>query len=96
MGLDPDRSKDVRFYRGTGCPDCLGTGYRGRTAAFEMLVLNSEIKQKIRENAPHHEIEEAMYRSPNFETMSQNCLRLVLEGKSTASEAKRILYSTDS
>lgn len=95
MGLDPDKSKDVKFYRGKGCPDCLNTGYRGRTAAFEILVLNSEIKQKIRENAPHHELEEAIYRSPNFETMSQNCLRLVLEGTTTASEAKRILYTTD-
>ena len=95
MGLDPYKSQNVKFYRGQGCPDCLGTGYRGRTAAFEMLVLNSEIKQKFRENAPHHELEEAIYRSPNFETMSQNCLRLVLEGKTTASEAKRILYTTD-
>ncbi|NLJ69868.1 MAG: type II/IV secretion system protein [Clostridiaceae bacterium] len=95
IGLDPGKSKDIKFYRGKGCPDCLGRGYRGRTAAFEMLVLNSEIKQKFRENAPHHELEEAIYRSPNFETMSQNCLRLVLEGKTTASEAKRILYSTD-
>ncbi|NLK01772.1 MAG: type II/IV secretion system protein [Clostridiaceae bacterium] len=95
MGLDPYKSQNVKFYRGQGCPDCLGTGYRGRTAAFEMLVLNSEIKQKFRENAPHHELEEAIYRSPNFETMSQNCLRLVLEGKTTASEAQRILYTTD-
>ncbi len=95
MGLDPDKSKDVKFYRGRGCPDCLNTGYRGRTAAFEMLVLNSEIKQKFRENAPHHELEEAIYRSPNFETMSQNCLRLVLEGTTTVSEAKRIVYTTD-
>ena len=95
MGLDPAKSKDVMFYRGKGCPDCLNSGYRGRTAAFEMLVLNSEIKQKIRENAPHHELEEAVYRSPNFETMSQNCLRLVLEGTTTASEARRTLYTTD-
>ena len=95
MGLDPDKSKDVKFYRGKGCPDCLNTGYRGRTAAFEMLVLNSEIKQKIRENAPHHELEEAVYRSPNFETMSQNCLRLVLDGTTTSSVAMRILYTTD-
>ena len=41
----------------------MNTGYRGRTAAFEILVLNSDIKQKIRENAPHHELEEAVYRS---------------------------------
>ena len=95
MGLDPNKSKDIKFYRGKGCPDCMNTGYRGRTAAFEILVLNSDIKQKIRENAPHHALEEAVYRSPNFETMIQNCLRLVLEGKTTASEAKRILYTTD-
>jgi type IV pilus assembly protein PilB len=88
MGLDPNKSKDIKFYRGKGCPDCMNTGYRGRTAAFEILVLNSDIKQKIRENAPHHELEEAVYRSPNFETMIQNCLRLVLEGKTTASESQ--------
>ncbi|MGI6072140.1 MAG: GspE/PulE family protein [Lachnospiraceae bacterium] len=95
MGFDPDKSKDIRFYRGKGCPECLNIGYRGRTAVFEMLVLNSEIKQKFRENAPHYELEEAVYRSPGFETMSKNCLRLVLEGTTTASEAKRILHTTD-
>ena len=59
MGLNPAKSKDVMFYRGKGCPDCLNSGYRGRTAAFEMLATE---QQKIRENVPT-ELEEAVYRS---------------------------------
>ncbi len=94
IGLEPQKVRSISFYRGKGCPDCLNSGFRGRTAAFEMLILNSEIKQKFREKAPHHELTEAVYRS-DFESMTHNCQNLVLSGVTTAQEAKRILHTTD-
>ena len=39
-GLDP--SKEYLFYHGKGCRNCNGSGYRGRTGIFEMLVVTNE------------------------------------------------------
>ena len=38
VGLTPD--PDLVFYSGRGCDACAGTGYRGRTGAFEILVVD--------------------------------------------------------
>ena len=46
-----------KFYRGKGCPMCFGTGYRGRTAVFEILTLNSAIKHGIADNVPHSRLQ---------------------------------------
>ena len=37
--------KQMVLERGRGCPSCRGTGYRGRTGIFELLVVTEEIKQ---------------------------------------------------
>ena len=38
--------------RGRGCPHCRGTGYRGRTGLYELMVMNETIAEKIMERAP--------------------------------------------
>lgn len=38
--------------RGTGCPNCRNTGYRGRSGLYELMVMNDEISHKIMERAP--------------------------------------------
>ena len=35
------------FYHGKGCPECFGTGYRGRIGVFEMLAVNSDLRDAI-------------------------------------------------
>ena len=94
MEITPEEAAGMRFAKGTGCGECMDTGYRGRAAVFEMLVLNNEIKTKFRENAPHSELVEAVYRS-SFHPMRDHALMLVGEGTTTISEAMRVLHSTD-
>lgn len=83
-----------KFYRGKGCPMCFNTGYRGRTAVFEILTLTSPIKQAISDNAPHSELMRRIQDS-DFETLLVDCQRLVLDGTTTLSEAFRTVNSTD-
>ena len=45
--LDPGQ----RLWRGTGCRKCRGTGFRGRTGLFELLVADDPIREKIMERA---------------------------------------------
>ena len=83
-----------KFYRGKGCPMCFNTGYRGRTAVFEILTLTAPIKQAISDNAPHSELMRRITDS-DFETLLVDCQRLVLDGTTTLSEAFRTVNSTD-
>jgi type IV pilus assembly protein PilB len=47
------------IYKGTGCSQCLGTGYRGRIGVFEMLEMNTEIRELAFAKAPTSEIRKA-------------------------------------
>ena len=39
--------KDVKFQKGKGCANCGGTGYRGRAAIAELLVMDEEVRNKV-------------------------------------------------
>jgi len=45
-----------KLARGTGCPNCRGTGYRGRTGLYELMVMSDIIGEKIIERAPTPQI----------------------------------------
>jgi len=44
-GLTPERLKTATFYRGRGCQHCHHTGYRGRTGIFELMKMNSTLRE---------------------------------------------------
>ena len=50
-GMDPGQIQGKRVYQGTGCPACAGTGYRGRTAIYEILRVSETIRQLIMKKA---------------------------------------------
>ncbi len=83
-----------KFYRGKGCPVCFNTGYRGRTAVFEILVINSAIRHAIADNVPHSQLMDMIYKS-DFEPLITDCIRLVQNGTTTVEEAYRTVNSTD-
>ena len=47
------------FYRPKGCDACMNTGYRGRTALFEMLTLTDTVREMIDSRAPDHQLRAA-------------------------------------
>ena len=90
LPYDPSRV----FYRGKGCPRCFDTGYRGRTAVFEILVLNQAIRRGIADGLPHTQLRRLIDDS-DYEPLRQDCIRLVEQGVTTAAEAYRTVHSTD-
>ena len=50
-GMDPAQIQGKKVYRGKGCPACAGTGYRGRTAIYEILRVSETIRQLIMKKA---------------------------------------------
>ena len=80
---------DLKFYRGAGCPDCFQTGYRGRTAVFEILPVTPEIRRAIHRR-DLKELEEAVHHS-TFQPLLVNCAQLVTQGVTTTEEILRIV-----
>ena len=83
-----------KFYKGKGCPLCFNTGYRGRTAVFEILTLTAPIKHAIADNVPHSELMRLIEES-DYEPLINDCVKLVLDGTTTVEEAFRTVNSTD-
>ena len=86
LGLAPG---DYTFYKGAGCSECFGTGYRGRTGAFEILQINPAIRRAVHSRSLK-ELEAAVA-GADFHPMLENCRQLVLNGVTSADEAARVL-----
>ena len=82
------------FYRGRGCNRCFNTGYRGRTAVFEILVINADVRRGIADGVPYSQLR-ALIDQSDFEPMIVDCIRLVENGTTTVDEAFRTINSTD-
>ncbi|MEO8340578.1 MAG: ATPase, T2SS/T4P/T4SS family [Nitrospirota bacterium] len=93
-GLDFDGYKHAPFYEGVGCPECHGTGYRGRKCITEVLDLNDEIKEMILAERPLSEIRYRAVTSGMI-TLRQSALRKVLEGSTTLHEINRVTFSEE-
>jgi type IV pilus assembly protein PilB len=86
----------VQFYKGAGCPECFDTGYRGRIAVFEMLIITGRVRRMIAEGASRGEIEAELKKPESgFVSLRENALRLVREGITTSSELLRVISEDD-
>jgi general secretion pathway protein E len=77
------------LYRATGCEHCRGTGYRGRVAIMEMLVMSDRIRSLVLKQADAREIAEAAL-AEGMETMYQDGLRKALAGLTSMEEVLRV------
>lgn len=85
----------VKFFRGTGCPMCFGTGYRGRTGVFEILVLDRALRARITGGATREELQIAIEQSGSYRTMADSCRELVLNGVTTVEEARKTITALE-
>ncbi|MBR3570927.1 MAG: Flp pilus assembly complex ATPase component TadA [Oscillibacter sp.] len=84
--------KGLKFYRGSGCPECFNTGYRGRIAVFEMLLITPRVRTLIYEQRGRDAIEAELKRPESgFVSMLANGVRLVLEGITSCEEVMRVV-----
>ena len=77
------------FYRGKGCEHCLGTGYLGRTAVYEILVVDKEIRKLILEGKDSDEIKEFAVKR-GMRTLRMDGAKKVIMGITTPEEVLRV------
>ena len=80
---------DGRLYKGTGCEECVKTGYVGRTAILEMLVIDDDIKELTTKRAGSHVIKQAAVEK-GMSTLREDGLRKALAGQTTLEEVYRV------
>lgn len=75
--------------RGTGCRECLGSGYRGRTGLFEFMIVEEEARELILRSASAGEIRKAAMQR-GMKTLRMDGLRHVGTGRTTLQEVLRV------
>ena len=76
---------EVPFYRGRGCPHCRGTGYRGRVAFHELVLITEEIRSLISDRRSAQEITRAAAKV-GYQPLRYDGLKKVLLGLTTIDE----------
>ena len=71
--------------KGKGCPACRGTGFKGRVAIHEVMVMTETLKEKIGQNVGTAELRKAAI-SEGMRTLKVNCMRKVIAGITTIGE----------
>ncbi len=81
--------KDITLYRGKGCTHCRGTGYRGRTGVFQIMIVTDKIRNLVVTKAPASEIEKVA-REEGMSTLREDGLQKVFDGITTLEEVLRV------
>ena len=82
------------FFRARGCESCRGTGYRGRSGIYEMMVLDDTIRTLVMQQANASTIKNAALKRGML-TLLQDGARRVLQGDTTAEEVLRVTQESE-
>ncbi|MDD2271468.1 MAG: type IV-A pilus assembly ATPase PilB [Desulfuromonadaceae bacterium] len=93
-GVSPDEASSYVCMRGTGCPACNNTGYKGRVGFYQVMPMKEEIKELILNGANTAEIKRESMRI-GIKTMRQSGLTKLKEGVTSFEEVLRITVSDD-
>jgi type IV pilus assembly protein PilB len=90
-GLDPAEWSKVPFYEGSGCLECSGSGYRGRSAITELLDLSDHIREMIINRRPTSEIKRVA-KEEGMSFLRDSGLAKVRGGSTTLREINKVTF----
>ncbi|HXA08056.1 MAG TPA: GspE/PulE family protein [Bryobacteraceae bacterium] len=90
-GLNPAEWRDMPFYEGTGCFECGGTGFRGRTAIHELLDLTERIRDMILEKRPTSEIKR-LAREEGMTFLRESAILKMKQASTTLKEINKVTF----
>jgi general secretion pathway protein E len=89
LGLDKSVLKNNVFYRKKGCNLCMQTGFHGRTAIFEIMTVDDEIRKLVLKTSDANQINELAVKHGMI-TLQQDGIQKVLAGITTTEEVLRV------
>jgi type IV pilus assembly protein PilB len=91
IGFSEEESKTVKCSKGKGCPTCNGSGYKGRIALYEVMLIKDELKELILEGASSAELKKSAIRL-GMKTLRMSGLTKVAEGTTSMEEVMRVTF----
>ena len=89
LGVPEDQAKPITSYTGRGCQNCGNTGFRGRTALYEVMTMTDELRELILSGASSTELKrQAM--ADGMKTLRQSGVEKIVEGLTTVEEVMRV------
>jgi type IV pilus assembly protein PilB len=83
----------TKIYHGKGCSNCNNSGYKGRRAVHEILVIDREIREMMTQNESVDVIREYAIETQKMRTISDECIELMKQGITTIQEVIATAYS---
>ena len=83
---------EITLYKGEGCPYCKDTGYKGRIAIFELMVITENIRDLINKNVTTGKLREAAIKEGMCQ-LREDGIKKVCEGLTTIDEVLRVASS---
>ncbi len=93
LELTASETQGREFYFGKGCKSCNGTGYKGRVALFEMMLVNDRLRDMIMNEGSTADLRSAA-REDGMRTLRDSGLLQIYDGISTIEEVVKETIST--
>jgi len=94
LQLRPEDIQGQRLFRGKGCDNCHGSGFKGRMALFEIMSVNDEMRELIMKHASTNILRDAARRI-GMRTLRETGLLAIFEGQTTIDEVVRETLGDD-
>ena len=89
VGFSPEDAKSFKPTKGKGCQTCSDTGYKGRVALYEVMLIKDNIKEAILQGASSIELRE-LGRKNGMLTLREAGLQKIRENMTTVEEVLRV------
>jgi type IV pilus assembly protein PilB len=91
VGFTEEEAAAITCYKGEGCSACGGTGYKGRVALYEVMVVSDQVKEIILQGGTTFEIKAAAIES-GMRSLRLSGLQKIKEGMTTIEEVLRVTF----
>jgi type IV pilus assembly protein PilB len=93
-GLTPGQAEGRAFYKGFGCAECNQTGYKGRMAVHEILIISPEFRDLIHNGAALNELRKHAIERDGMTPLRTSALQVLWDGATTLEEIIAITHGT--
>ncbi|MBL8730114.1 MAG: type II/IV secretion system protein, partial [Planctomycetes bacterium] len=91
IGVDPGAAAGATIYRADGCAECEHSGYRGRLGIYELLQMDTTLREMTFRGEPMVRLRDYAWHSGGMSTLLQDGVRKVLQGDTTIPELLRVV-----
>jgi len=89
LGLKKEFLHEGRLYKGDGCAQCFGTGYKGRAGIYELMIVSSKIKTQVLKSQDAAHLRR-IATNENMVSLFERGVELVVAGVTTSAEVLRV------